>query len=1018
VDISESLTLGIDLGIGSCGWAIIEATDQGQKLLALGARTFDVPETDKERTPTNQLRRQHRGLRRVISRKRQRMNAIRDLFAEAGLLPSADKHGLAAQPSDPWALRAAGLDRLLKGPELAIALGHIAKHRGFQSNSKRDRGSNAPKEQSDMLKAIAATVERLAGWRSVGEMFFKDPEFAQRKRNRDGDYSRSILRNDLRHEVRLLFSRQRQLGNTVATELLEEQFEELAFYQRPLGDSESKVGPCPFEPGEKRAAKYSYSFELFRLLARLTSLRIRQGRTVRALTADEISLVTNDFGSQQSLSFSRLRKILELSTDDRFEGVALHDEKGRDAITRSGAMAPGSYTLKEKILGEAGWRVLKARPDTLDAIGFICSFREDAASIQAGLEALGLEPEIFNKLMQGVADGSFAKFSGAGHISAKACRALIPHLAQGMVYSDACTAAGYDHAKRVEVPIEGIANPIARKSLSQAMKQVKTIIETYGLPGKIHVELARDVGKGIEERREIEAGIEKRNKQKDWLRKQFLEIVGQPSNSAEDLLRFELWHEQDARCIYTDELISPNWLVSSDNRVQVDHILPWSRSGDGSFRNKTLCLAIANQKKKGRTPFEWFKDDGLDWEKFTARVETNKAMKGFKKRNFLLKDASVLEEKFRSRNLNDTRYACRLLLNSLKTFYPKDGHEHVFARPGALTDRLRRGWGIQGLKKIDGKRVDDDRHHALDAAIVAATDNRTLQKLIRAAQEAEAKGLARDFGYLEPPWPTFRDELLAKYENVFVSRAERRRARGEAHAATIRQIGEDDDGKAVVYERKSIEKLTEGDLAKIKDPDRNVAVVNALRNWIAAGKPKDALPKSPKGDVINKVRIKTKDKVNVLVRDGSADRGEMTRVDVFRKLNKRGKVEYFLVPIYPHQIADKQDFPVPPNRAVQAYQDEADWPEIGEEHEFLWSLYPLSYVEVTKPDGQIIEGYFRQLDRSTGAVSLSPHHSSQTLIRSIGVRTLLNFRKFSVDRLGNCFEIHREQRTWHGVVCT
>jgi CRISPR-associated endonuclease Csn1 len=158
--------------------------------------------------------------------------------------------------------------------------------------------------------------------------------------------------------------------------------------------------------------------------------------------------------------------------------------------------------------------------------------------------------------------------------------------------------------------------------------------------------------------------------------------------------------------------------------------------------------------------------------------------------------------------------------------------------------------------------------------------------------------------------------------------------------------------------------------------------------------------------------------VNVLVRDGSADRGEMTRVDVFRKLNKRGKVEYFLVPIYPHQIADKQDFPVPPNRAVQAYQDEADWPEIGEEHEFLWSLYPLSYVEVTKPDGQIIEGYFRQLDRSTGAVSLSPHHSSQTLIRSIGVRTLLNFRKFTVDRLGNCFEIHREQRTWHGVVCT
>jgi CRISPR-associated endonuclease Csn1 len=848
-------------------------------------------------------------------------------------------------------------------------------------------------------------------------MFVKDPEFVHRKRNRDGDYSRSILRDDLRREVGLLFFRQRQLGNAYATEVLEEQFTELAFYQRPLGDSESKVGWCPFEPDEKRAAKYCYSFELFRLLARLTSLRIRQGRTIRPLTAEEISLITNDFGIQQSLSFSRLRKLLELGPDDGFDGVAAHDEKGRDAITRSGAMAPGSYMLRQ-LVGDAGWKALKSRPEVLDAIGFICSFREDAGNIETGLESLDLEPTIFNALMEGVRKGAFAKFSGAGHISTKACRTLIPHLAQGMVYSDACTAAGYDHAKRIEVTIENIANPIARKSLSQAMKQVKTIVEIYGLPGKIHVELARDVGKGIEERREIEAGIEKRNKQKDWFRKKFLEDVGSESSSAEDLLRYELWHEQQGRCLYTDEAISPNWLVSSDNRVQVDHILPWSRSGDDSFRNKTLCLATANQRKKGRTPFEWFTADGLDWENFAARVETNKAMRGFKKRNFLLKDASTLEEKFKSRNLNDTRYACRLLIDSLARLYPQDGKRHVLARPGALTDRLRRGWGVQGLKKVDGKRVDDDRHHALDAAILAATDESALQKLTRAFQKAETEGQARDFGYLEPPWPTFREELLSKYEHVFVSRAERRRARGEAHAATIRQIGEDEDGKAIVYERKSVEKLTELDLTKIKDPDRNAAVVSVLRNWIVAGKPKDSLPKSPKGDVINKVRLKTKDKVNVLVRDGSADRGEMTRVDVFRKLNKRGKAEYFLIPVYPHQVADKQDFPVPPNRAVQANQDESEWPEIDVEHEFLWSLYPLSFVAVTKPDGEIIEGYFRGLSRSTGALTISPQNSLQTVRLGIGARTLIDFRKFTVDRLGNCFEIHREQRTWHGVVCT
>ena len=41
----------------------------------------------------------------------------------------------------------------------------------------------------------------------------------------------------------------------------------LAFNQRPLQDSEGKVGPCSHEPGEKRTAKRAPSFEMFRLLA-------------------------------------------------------------------------------------------------------------------------------------------------------------------------------------------------------------------------------------------------------------------------------------------------------------------------------------------------------------------------------------------------------------------------------------------------------------------------------------------------------------------------------------------------------------------------------------------------------------------------------------------------------------------------------------------------------------------------------------------------------------------------------
>ena len=281
----------------------------------MGARTFDVPETNKERTPTNQLRRQHRGLRRVIRRRRQRMNALRRLFDDAGLIADDRKGALKIPGLNPWTLRADGLERRLAGPELAVALGHIAKHRGFKSNSKRDRGANAPKDSSEMLGAIEATRERMKNYSTVGEMFVKDPAYSLRKHNRDGDYSRSILRDDQEQEVRLLFDRQRAAGNRLATEELERNFIDTAFFQRPLADSEDKVGGCPFEPGEKRAANRCYSYELFRFLSRLTALRIQSSSSEIPLTPVEIDAASKDFGAFRGMTFKRLRKLARLIHD-------------------------------------------------------------------------------------------------------------------------------------------------------------------------------------------------------------------------------------------------------------------------------------------------------------------------------------------------------------------------------------------------------------------------------------------------------------------------------------------------------------------------------------------------------------------------------------------------------------------------------------------------------------------------------------------------------------------------------
>ena len=380
--------------------------------------------------------------------------------------------------------------------------------------------------------------------------------------------------------------------------------------------------------------------------------------------------------------------------------------------------------------------------------------------------------------------------------------------------------------------------------------------------------------------------------------------------------------------------------------------------------------------------------------------------------------------------MGDTRYATRLLLDMLARLYPKDDQRHVLARPGQLTAKLRRAWGLDDLKKDEnGNRLEGDQHHALDAIIVAATTEAMLQRLTRAAQEAERQGQPRgfDFTLVDPPAAGFREVVRDTVRHVFVSRAERRRARGEAHAATIKRVGEV-DGVPTVSERKTVEKLTLADLENIPVPEPYGTIgdpaklrdemIETLRMWIEAGKPKDAPPRSSKGDVIRKVRVATKDKVAVAVRGGTADRGEMARVDVFSKADKRGKVRYYLVPIYPHQISDREAYPHPPIQAVVAYAVESEWTAIDSEFDFLFSLYGNSLLEVIKSDGEVITGYFKGLHRGTGALSIAPQHNQRLIRGGIGAKTLTRFNKMCVDRLGRISVVNRETRTWHGVACT
>ena len=500
----------------------------------------------------------------------------------------------------------------------------------------------------------------------------------------------------------------------------------------------------------------------------------------------------------------------------------------------------------------------------------------------------------------------------------------------------------------------------------------------------------------------------------------------------EELRRFELWKEQNYRCIYTDASIRPPDFLGET--TQVDHVLPRSRSQDNSYANQVLCFAKANQDKAQRTPWEWKVRDEKDddwWAKFEARVNALK-IKPYKKRLLKMRNFDEREQGFVERNLNDTKYAARALLAVLREIYAEEGEpdpssegylrretrRRLFARPGAITAILRRAWGLGDLKDRA-----DDRHHALDALICAAAHNEwLLESLTRQYQRVEAENRGKWTPPVPPPWPGFRDDAMRAFESVFVSRSEKRRGRGQGHKDTIYSVGEE-DGRKVTYERKAVTDLTKADLARLKDAEGgNRPLAEALAVWFDKGKPADDPPRSPKGDPVRKVLLKRTGKgaSGFALNGGHVDNADMVRVDVFTKPNKKGKDEFYLVPIYRHQVVDRKQWSQPPNRAVIAYKPEDEWWLIDGSYEFRFSLYPDSYVEVVKRTGEIFEGYYRSLNRATGAIGISPHNQRSYMHESggIGAKTLNSFRKFHIDRFGSKHVIERETRTWHGVACT
>lgn len=1012
--------LGLDIGITSVGWAVLNLDEK--RVEALGVRAFNKAEHPKSGASLAAPRRLARSARRRLRRRAGRLSRAKELFVSCGLV-LADRRDSAFETVpgqlSPWQLRAEGLDRLLSGEEFARALFHIVKRRGFKSNRKKV-AKDAEGKMLDGENAGNLQIMSERGYRTAGEMYWRDEKFAPRKRNTTNSYMNTVYRDLLEDEIRVLVDRQRQLGNPLAGAEFESALLEVFKWQRPYASGDDilrLIGTCTFETGEPRAARNSYHAERFALLGKVNSLNYSVNGDRPRLTQDQRAVVEQLAYSNAKVTYAQVRKATGLPDEARFSGLTYPPEAGPDpkeplkCESATFFELKGYHSLRKACSKDGLWKQVSQQPDLMDDLAYALTFYKTDEDIQAHLAECGVDESIIDAVQE-------CGFTKTANLSLVAMKKILPHLEKGLHYSEACAEAGYDHSgsnggeKRLKlppIPVDLIRNPVVLRALTQSRKVVNNIVARYGSPYEVHIELARDMGRSYEDRKKIEKRQQENRKEREELEEQFRETFDREPKR-DDTLKWRLWTEQGACCAYSMKPIDANRLFEPDY-LEIDHILPRSRSFDNSRSNKVVVLTGENRNKLNKTPYEWFGEhDEKRWAEYEGWVRAT--IRDRRKRdNLLRKNYDERQEKeWKNRNLNDTGWIAREFASFVSQnllFSDPENKQPLRCVNGQVVAQARALWGLHK------DRDENDLHHAQDAAVIAALLPHQIKMMTEHSKVIETRQPYVDLETgeviewkenqrprLPYPWKGFRNEVLEKLPSILVSRMPQRKVSGAIHKDTIRSAKRLADQRISAV-RKPLTSLSENDLKNLFDAEHNELLYALIRRRMAEcdnnakkafaeplHKPlKDGSP----GPMVKGVKVYQTQNTGVSVRAGIADNGGMIRTDVFRKQNKKGTWQYYLVPVYVSHMMG------------------GSLPEVGDSYEFLFSLHSYDLVRVVNAEWSML-GYYREYNVNTGSITLCEPNDSRTCRGSIGTRNLVSFEKFEMGVLGDCYPVSREVR--------
>ena len=775
-------TLGLDLGSNSVGWAMIardgESFEDGARLKA-GVRVFPEglnTQKDKVGTPPAQHRRLKRSERRVHRRRKQRRKRLLRILIQAGLLPKDSEQRRIVFMGNPYVLRAKGVQEKISLYDLGRVMFHLCVRRGFQSNKKVRQSSEQQKKDEAAAEEEAKSLTEILKKEGItlGQYLVRfaaadaDPaahkdsqgkrEWLRNHQRNDRWYHHQAFRQMYKDEFEVLWAKQSKSHTEKLPDELRQDLWHTIFDQRRVWWPLDSIGKCELT-GEDRCPTGHWFGQEFRLLQEINNLTLLDKVTgeVRPLCAQERLKLAESLRATEYLTFGEIRMALGFGKHVTFRTFEESSRrKGLQGNIVEAALRTGSL---------ASWYDALTTPrdevyETLVAIEKDekknRAYGIDEATLREKGRQWGLTPsqvEEIVRLQDSLPDGYF-------QYSRKAIRAILPYLQEGMTVDKAVSAAGFKEAERPIMDLlppvskvdKYLTNPRVHRALSEARKVVNLLMGKYGKPTEIVIEMAREMKQSREHRQKL---LDRQTELAEIRKAAKIELLkwNQPLNE-ENILRYRLWEEMKTAsggCCpspYSGTLITQRNLFTPE--VEVDHILPRSRTFNDSFANKILCLSSENADKGNLTPCQRW---GKESEEYQAILRRVSKLPFSKRRSFLAENTDI--EGCISSQLNETRFTARQAVAYLAVL-----GSPVRCVQGYTTAPIRRYWGLNGMLGYgsSGKNRFDHRNHAIDAVVIALTTHKHLRALSNRIENPHL-----DFAH---PWSDFQDDVRAAMDEI------------------------------------------------------------------------------------------------------------------------------------------------------------------------------------------------------------------------------------------------------------